>query len=143
VLVLAAFAFPPQSAGAPLVLLIEDHDDTRQMYLTFLSSSYRVIDAANAEQALTHLAERRPDLIITDLSLPGIDGFELIARVRRDRSTANVPVICLSGYGGPPHDERARAAGADRILQKPCTPDALEQAAQELLRDSAGGSEQT
>lgn len=113
------------------------------MYVAFLSSSFEVIEAADAEQGLALIAERRPDVIVTDLSLPGMDGFELIARVRRDPGTHAVPVICLSGYGGQTHEQRAYAAGCDRILQKPCLPDALEQAARELLRDSAGGSKDT
>ena len=127
----------------PLVLIVEDHEDTRQMYSAFLSSSFEVIEAANAEQAFARIAERRPDLIITDLSLPGMDGFELIARVRRDPATDRTPVISLSGYGGHTHEERARAAGCNRVLQKPCMPDALEQAVHELLRDSGGGSHDT
>lgn len=113
------------------------------MYVAFLSPSFEVMEAADGEQALALAAERRPDVIVTDLSLPGMDGFELIARVRRDPATACVPVISLSGYGGHTHEERARAAGCDRILQKPCLPDALAQAALELLREGAGGSKET
>lgn len=140
-LLLAALAFPPKPENVPLVLLVEDHADTRQMYVAFLATSFNVIEAASAEQALALMAEHRPHVIITDLSLPGMDGFELITRVRRDPALASVPVISLSGYGGHTHDERARAAGCDRVLQKPCLPDALEQAVRELLGDSAGGSE--
>jgi CheY-like chemotaxis protein len=101
------------------------------------------MEAASAEQALARIAARRPDLIITDLSLPGMDGLDLIARVRRDAWGQRLPVICLSGWGGHTYEERARAVGCQCILQKPCTPDALEQAAQELLRESGGGSQDT
>jgi two-component system, cell cycle response regulator DivK len=142
VIVLAAVS-SSTARRVPLVLVVEDHDDTRDMYVAFLSSSFQVMDAGDAEQALAAIAARRPDLIITDLSLPGMDGFELIARVRRERATADIPVICLSGYGGPTHEEGARAAGCDRILQKPCALDVLQQTVEELLRNSAGGSSDT
>jgi CheY-like chemotaxis protein len=142
VIVLAAVS-SSTARRVPLVLVVEDHDDTRDMYVAFLSSSFQVMDAGDAEQALAAIAARRPDLIITDLSLPGMDGFELIARVRRERATADIPVICLSGYGGQAHEEEARVAGCDRILQKPCALDVLQQTVEELLRNSAGGSSDT
>jgi two-component system, chemotaxis family, CheB/CheR fusion protein len=75
----------------------------------------------------------RPDLLITDLSLPGMDGFELVARIRKDPRLGRIPIICLSGYGGHAHEQRAREAGCDRILQKPCMPDALSEIALEVL----------
>jgi CheY-like chemotaxis protein len=139
--IFAALAFPPRSENVPTLLLVEDHRDTRQMYVAFLSSSFDVIEAADAEQALQIIAERPPDLIITDLSLPGMDGFELIARIRKEPGTRTVPVISLSGYGGHSHEERARAAGCDRILQKPCLPDELAEVALQLLREAGGRSE--
>jgi DNA-binding response OmpR family regulator len=116
----------------PLLLLVEDHTDTREMYAEFLAPSFDVIGAANAEQALGLMRERVPALVITDMSLPGIDGFELTRRMRADRSTEGVPVICLSGYGGLAHERRAREVGCDRILEKPCAPDLLARIAQEL-----------
>lgn len=133
----------PRPGQSPVLLLVEDHRDTRQMYLAFLSQSFDVMEAADAEQALSLIQQRRPDVIITDLSLPGMDGFEFIARIRSDKATAHVPVISLSGYGGETHDRRAREVGCNRILQKPCLPDALAQAAFELLRGAGGkGSDQ-
>ena len=107
------------------VLLVEDHADTRQMYAEFLGIEFEVLTAANGEEALVTMRAKAPDLIVTDLSLPGMDGFELIARVRSDASLQSIPIICLSGYGGHEHEQRARAAGCDRILQKPCMPDEL------------------
>ena len=107
------------------VLLVEDHADTRQMYAEFLGIEFEVLTAANGDEALGTMRANPPDLIVTDLSLPGMDGFELIARVRSDASLQSIPIICLSGYGGHEHEQRARAAGCDRILQKPCMPDEL------------------
>ena len=121
----------------PLILLAEDHQDTRQMYAEFLGIGFHVLTAADGEQALASLRAHRPDLLITDLSLPGIDGFELMSEVRRDPSFRDPPIICLSGYGGEAYEDRARAAGCDRLLLKPCMPDALADVAAEVLQEAA------
>ena len=123
--------------GLPRVLLVEDHQDTRQMYAEFLGMEFDVVTAADGEQALDLMRSYLPDVLVTDLSLPGIDGFELIARVRADASFAAIPMICLSGYGGHAHEQRARAAGCDRILQKPCMPDKLAEIVAELVHEAA------
>ena len=104
------------------------------MYAEFLSASFEVLQGADGPGALEMVRGRRPDLIITDLSLPGMDGFELISRIRSDPLMEAVPVICLSGYGGHAHEQRAREAGCDCILQKPCMPDALAAVALEVLQ---------
>jgi CheY-like chemotaxis protein len=117
----------------PIILLVEDHLDTRQMYAEFLSVSFDVLPAGDGTEALAILHTTAPDLLITDLSLPGMDGFELVGLVRRDPRLQGLPIICLSGYGGHAHEQRAREAGCDRILQKPCMPDALAEIALEVL----------
>jgi CheY-like chemotaxis protein len=120
----------------PLILLVEDHLDTRQMYAEFLGMGFEVLTAADGEQALEAVRLHQPDLLITDLSLPGMDGFELIAQVRHDPNLTAIPIICLSGYGGHLYEQRAEAAGCDRILLKPCTPDELAEVAAELIQDA-------
>jgi CheY-like chemotaxis protein len=120
----------------PLILLVEDHQDTRQMYAEFLGMGFEVLTAPDGEQALEAVRLHRPDLLITDLSLPGIDGFELIAQVRQDPGLSAIPIICLSGYGGHIYEKRAAAAGCDRILLKPCMPDKLAEVAAELIQDA-------
>jgi len=119
------------------VLLVEDHADTRQMYAEFLGVQFDVITAVDGEDALKALSIHVPDVIVTDLSLPGIDGFELIARVRADATFESVPIICLSGYGGYEHDNRARVAGCDRLLQKPCMPDELAAIVSDVIAHAA------
>jgi CheY-like chemotaxis protein len=121
----------------PLILLVEDHPDTCQMYAEFLAVGYRVLTAGDGEQALETVRSRHPDLLITDLSLPRLDGFELMRRVRRDPAVGGIPIICLSGYGGDAYETRAREAGSDRLLLKPCMPDRLAEVAAELLQDAA------
>jgi len=118
----------------PLVILVEDHADTRLMYAEFLSSEFEVIQAADGEEALRAMQARAPDLVITDLSLPRVSGFELVTRMRADPALTAVPVICLSGYGGSAQKDRAREVGCDRLIEKPCLPDTLSEAALEVLR---------
>jgi len=121
----------------PLILLVEDHQDTRQMYAEFLGMGFEVLTAPDGEQALKAVRLHRPDLVITDLSLPGITGFELIEQLRQDPDLRSIPIICLSGYGGHLHEERALVAGSDRILLKPCMPDALAEVAAEVIQEAA------
>lgn len=132
----AAMSVPDQGTTRA-VLLVEDHEDTRQMYAEFLGMSFDVLSAPDGEKGLALMREQRVDIVITDLSLPGMDGFELVAAIRSDPALRAVPIVCLSGYGGLAHEQRARAAGCDRILQKPCMPDALAEVAAELIREAA------
>jgi CheY-like chemotaxis protein len=118
----------------PRVILVEDHADTRLMYAEFLSSEFEVVQAGDGEEALRAMHAQAPDLVITDLTLPGVNGFELVARMRADPALAAVPVICLSGYGGSVQEDRARQVGCDRLIEKPCLPDTLAEAALDVLR---------
>jgi CheY-like chemotaxis protein len=121
-------------SARPLVLLVEDHADTRQMYAEFLGLSFDVVEAANGEEALGVMRQHVPALVITDFSLPGIDGFELTKQIRSNPATRHVAIICLSGYGGSDHEARAVRVGCNRVLEKPCLPDRLAQAALEIVR---------
>lgn len=123
---------PTPDPTKPLILLVEDHDDSRQMYAEFLALDYDVLEASRGHDALTLMQERPPSLLITDLSLPDIDGFELVRRMREESGLKDVPVICLSGYGGVAEE---RAVGFKRLLQKPCLPDTLADAVAEVLKD--------
>lgn len=108
------------------------------MYAEFLSTSFEVFEAADGLQALDLAVRHRPDIIVTDVSLPGIDGFELVERLRRQAVTRRTPVVCLSGYGGEVYAERARRAGCNQIVQKPCLPDELAVTVLELLAEVRG-----
>jgi CheY-like chemotaxis protein len=131
--------FTPTVTGrdVPLILLVEDHQDTCLMYAEFLGMGFQVLTASDGEQALETVRQHHPDLLITDLSLPGIDGFQLMTALRRDPEYGSIPIICLSGYGGEAYEERAKEAGCDRLLLKPCMPDKLADVAAELLQDRA------
>jgi CheY-like chemotaxis protein len=117
----------------PRVLIVEDHADTRLMYVEFLKMSFDVVEAADGRSALDAVRTHQPDAIVTDMSLPGMDGFEFVERVRRDPVAGGTPVVCLSGFGGDDYEERARRVGCDLLVQKPCLPDALVTAINEVL----------
>jgi CheY-like chemotaxis protein len=110
------------------VLLVEDHVDSRAMYAEFLRLDFDVVEAGDGVAALELMEHTCPDVIVTDLALPRMDGFELIQRIRQDDRLRHVPVIALSGYSGAEHQDRALEAGSDRVLLKPCLPETLARA---------------
>lgn len=117
-----------------IVLLVEDHADSRQMYAEFLRMQFTVVEAGDGVNALEVMEETRPDVVVTDLALPRMDGFELVRRMKADERLRDVPVIALSGFSGREHEERARQAGTSRVLQKPCLPDDLAEAIADAAR---------
>jgi CheY-like chemotaxis protein len=123
-----------QPSSPATVLLVEDHVDSRLMYAEFLRMHFTVLEAGDGRSALDQIRHTRPDVIVTDLALPGMDGFELVTRIRADPGLAGVTVIALSGYTTAEHEARAREAGCDLILQKPCLPDDLARAVVEASR---------
>jgi two-component system, cell cycle response regulator DivK len=125
------------SATVPIVLLVEDDLDGRRMYADWLSEAgFRVDQAHNGLQALERAFDSRPDVVVTDLNIPGIDGFELTRRLKHDTRTRDVPVLAVTGYAAFASDpERARRAGCDAVLSKPCSPEDLEAAIRGLIRE--------
>jgi len=121
------------SSARRTVLLAEDHADTRMFYAELFRSSFDVIETGRGDQALVLARERRPALIVTDLSLPGITGIELAKALKGDAATAGIPIICLSGYADPETSEAVTASGIDRMLVKPCAPEDLLKHADELV----------
>jgi len=121
--------------GGPSVLLVEDDQDGRQMYAFWLTEAgFHVDQAHNGLQALERALESVPDIVVTDLNIPGIDGFELTRRLRLDPRTRRVPVVAVTGYAAFAADPgRARRAGCDVVLEKPCTPEELESTIRTLI----------
>ena len=121
---------PEQPKPLPTVLLVEDHVDSRMMYAEFLGEAFTVLQAGDGEQAWQILQTTQPDAVVTDLSLPGVDGYELIRRIRSSETLRDLPVIALSGYAV---DRAGREpAGWDVVFQKPTLPDHLLQAIDRL-----------
>jgi two-component system, cell cycle response regulator DivK len=118
------------------VLLVDDDEDTLQLYSEFLRfSGLDVWTAATAPTALSSARKHHPDVVVTDISLPGEDGWTLCRMLRADIDTRACGVIALTGWV---HDAqltaRAEAAGVDVVLTKPCLPDALLQKIDEVRR---------
>ena len=114
----------------PHVLLVEDDRDTREMYSQYLSySGLQVTEARTGRRALETLRQHRPDVVVTDLAMPEMDGRELSRRLRSDDSTSNLPIIAVSGQLGPGEG----VAGADVVLEKPCAPDRLLHVIEDVL----------
>jgi two-component system, cell cycle response regulator DivK len=110
----------------PLVLLVEDQIDLRRLYAEQLTiSGFDVIEAGDGADAITHTTEHGPDVVLMDLSLPGIDGWEATTRLKNDQRTAHIPVVALTAHDGAGELERATRAGCDWFVPKPCPPHTL------------------
>ena len=121
-------------AQLPLVLVVEDYQDTREMYTAYLQfSGFRVAEAANGLEALEKTRELLPDIILMDLALPKIDGWEATRRLKADERTRHIPIVALTGHALAGHAEGARQAGCDAFVTKPCLPDALVAEIQRML----------
>jgi CheY-like chemotaxis protein len=120
------------SDRAPRVLLVEDDHDTREMYSYYLShSGLQVTEARTGRGALERVRDECPDVVVTDIAMPEMDGLELSRRLRADDTTHDLPIIAVSGQAS---DRAARQAGADVVLEKPCEPDHLLHAIEDVLR---------
>jgi two-component system cell cycle response regulator DivK len=103
-----------------VVLIIEDNAANMKLAVFLLESAGRtVLTASDAETGLTLARSRRPDLILMDIQLPGMDGLEATALLKTDASTRDIPVIALTALAMKGDEERIRAAGCDSYIAKP------------------------
>lgn len=108
---------------AKTVLLVEDNEDNRIVYATMLEHfGFDVVEANDGEQALARARDRHPDIILMDISIPGIDGWTATERLRADPDTRGIPVVAVTAHALPEHRERAEALGCEGYLTKPCEP---------------------
>ncbi len=113
-------------SDAPLILVVDDYQDAREMYAEYLQfSGFRVAEARNGNEAVAQAFSLRPDLILMDLSLPGMDGWEATRVLKADERTKHIPVVALTGHALAGASEGARKAGCDSFVTKPCLPDDL------------------
>lgn len=111
---------------APLILVVDDYHDAREMYAEYLKfSGFRVAEARNGSEAIAQALSLRPDLILMDLSLPGMDGWEATRLLKADHRTKHIPVVALTGHALAGAAEGAKKAGCDSFVTKPCLPDEL------------------
>jgi CheY-like chemotaxis protein len=110
----------------PLVLVVEDYQDAREMYAAYLQfSGFEVAEATNGIEAIEKAQMLLPDIVLMDLALPRMDGWEATRRLKSDDRTKSIPVVALTGHARGGHAEGARQAGCDSFGTKPCLPDAL------------------
>jgi len=135
----------PVAEGAPLpaentsalVLLVDDCCDAREMYGEYLRfAGFRVVTAGNGEEALAAAHSEWPAVILMDLAMPRMDGWEAIRRLRADPLTAEIPIVALSAYAFGEEPDRARDAGADLCLSKPCLPPQVARVVRAMLGSS-------
>jgi CheY-like chemotaxis protein len=129
---------PPADAvtgdTGPLVLIVDDVQDNRTIYVLFLKfSGFRIAEAENGEEALRKATSLVPDIIVMDLSLPVMDGWEATRRLKKDPRTKQIPVVVLTGHALPEHARAAHEAGCDLVITKPCLPDQLMDAIRQIL----------
>ena len=116
------------------VLVVDDYPDAREMYAEYLKySGFDVIEAGNGKEALERALDSAPDIILMDLSLPVMDGWEATRRLKADKSTAGIPIVALTGHALAGILEGAKKAGCDAFVTKPCLPEDLVKEIQRVL----------
>ncbi|HEX8435559.1 response regulator [Archangium sp.] len=129
---------PPESLS---VLVVDDYDDAREMYAEYLEFlGYHVQTARDGQEAVDYAREHHPDVILMDLSLPVLSGWEATRQLKEDERTRDIPVMALTGHVLPIHTEQAREAGCDAFLAKPALPDTVADQIRVLLQKAGGKS---
>lgn len=118
----------------PLVLVVDDAADARVLYGEYLEYlGFRVETAENGAQAIQSAQRECPAIIIMDLAMPEVNGWQAIKHLKSDPLTADVPIVALSAHVFGEELQRAREAGADLCLAKPCLPSQLARVIRALL----------
>jgi CheY-like chemotaxis protein len=117
----------PVTPGQKLVLIVEDEPDNREIMRTVVEEllGLRAVLSANGEASIELAESLRPDVILMDLMMPVLDGFEAITRLRSNPATASIPIIAVTALGRPTDRQRALDIGATDYLSKPFDLDTL------------------
>ena len=107
------------------ILIVEDVEYNRELLVQLLEDEYEILAAADGAAGIEMATRERPDLILMDLSLPGVDGWKATRRLKARPETAAIPVIALTAHAMQGDEERARACGCDDYLTKPIDEDRL------------------
>ena len=118
----------------PRVLVVEDDPDNLGMVVKVLTvEGYAILEACDGASAVAVARREHPDLIIMDLGMPGMDGWEASRRLKADPETADIPIIALTAFAMRGDEERAREAGCDGYLSKPCRPQTIRETVRRFL----------
>jgi CheY-like chemotaxis protein len=118
----------------PLVLIVDGHADTRELYAGALGSlGFETVTVDDGAHAFGRAWVTHPDIIVTEITLPRLDGWNLIEDLQLDPRTRPIPIVVLTGYAEPSVRERAERGGCAAVFAKPCLPDRLAHALRDLL----------
>jgi two-component system, cell cycle response regulator DivK len=118
------------------ILIVEDQEDNRQILRDLLGSvGYDMSEASDGAAALVAVKAQRPDLILMDIQLPLIDGYEVTRRIKSDPDLKDIPIIVVSSYALSGDEPKARVAGCDAYVTKPYSPRELLGRIKEFLRE--------
>ena len=116
------------------ILVVEDTEDNRQILRDLLSmAGYDMIEAHDGAEGLAKAAEHRPDLILMDIQMPVMDGYEATRRIKADPVLKSIPVIAVTSYALSGDEEKTRAAGCDGYIAKPFSPRQMLSKVREIL----------
>jgi two-component system, cell cycle response regulator DivK len=105
------------------ILVVEDQEDNRQIIRDLLATTdYELCEAENGEEALAAVAKQRPDLILMDIQMPVLDGYEATRRIKADPALRSIPIIAITSYALSGDEQKAREAGCDDYVPKPYSP---------------------
>jgi two-component system, cell cycle response regulator DivK len=119
----------------PLVLIVEDDPGTRMLYREYLQQDgFRTVDAHNGHQALEKARDLCPNAVLTDLAVPGMDGFEFCRALQQSAATRTIPILAVTGHSEYlDQPDRFTQAGITHVLIKPCAPDVIAHELRRLL----------
>jgi two-component system cell cycle response regulator DivK len=121
------------------ILVVEDQDDNRRIIRDLLSSvGYEMIEALDGESGVRLAASQRPDLILMDIQLPVLDGYEATRRIRQNPDLDQIPIVAVTSYALSGDDAKAVAAGCNAYVAKPFSPRQLLATSSELLGEAEG-----
>jgi two-component system cell cycle response regulator DivK len=124
----------------PIVLLVDDYPDAREMYAEYLEfSGFEIVQAGNGVEAIERALDSHPDVILMDLSLPVMDGWEATRRLKADERTSAIPVLAVTGHALSGVSNDAKKAGCDGFITKPCLPEDLVTEIRKVLGGTRSG----
>ena len=105
------------------ILVVEDTEDNRRIMHDLLTNAgFDMLDAKDGESGVAMAMQHRPDLILMDIQLPGMDGYEVTRRIKADPAMRSIPIIAVTSYALSGEEQKARAAGCDEYVPKPYSP---------------------
>ena len=111
---------------APRILVIEDHEENRRILRDLLGhAGYEMLEAVTGDEGVAAAERERPDLILMDIQLPGLDGYEATRRIKAQPHLQAIPIIAVTSYALSGDEQKARDAGCDAYVTKPFSPRVL------------------